>query len=96
MIKNVKPEAEVVFKSTQVKHSYGEAIIVSARRNNIEGSIVFGHSNDVLLAVKVFLPPNFKGFFNGIFDEMVEIAEEVVTRTYGAPPRISVRDCTNF
>lgn len=96
MKKSVKPEAEVVFKSTQVKYNYGEEIIVSARRNYIEGSIVFGYSNEVLLALKVFLPPNFKRFFDGIFDEMVEIAEEVVTKTYGAPPRISVRDFKNF
>ncbi len=71
-------------------------IEVCARRKNSRGYIVFGYSNGVLLSVEVLPPPRKKLFFEGIFDEMVEIAEETVLKVYGARPQFSVSDCQTF
>ncbi len=95
MKKRVLP-SKTVFTSRLTNHVYGATIEVCARRKNTRGYIIFGYSGGVLLSVEVSPPPARKHFFEGIFDDMVKLAEEVVLSAYGARPRFSVSDCRTF
>lgn len=99
----IAPKEQVFFTSTPVKHSYGTAVEVCVTKINekgiiIEGSVIFGYANEVLTSVKVS-PPQTNGrslFFDGIFSEMVRIAEAAIFQIHGTFPKFSVYDFRTF